>query len=70
MSASHARGILTGATRQLLVRWEETRRDWRDLKAADFSETILEPLRHDTQAALRTIEELDHLLAQIHADCE
>lgn len=70
MSASNAKGILTGATRQLQDRWEQTRRDWRDRKANDFSETYLEPLAHDVQAALRVIDELDILLQRIHADCE
>jgi hypothetical protein len=70
MSASNAKGILTGATRQLQDRWQQTRRDWRDRKATDFSETYLEPLAHDVQAALRVIDELDILLQRIHADCE
>jgi hypothetical protein len=70
MSASNAKGILTGATRQLQARWEDTRRTWRDQKAAEFEQTHLEPLIRDLAAALRTIEELDLLLQKIHADCE
>jgi hypothetical protein len=70
MSASNAKGILTGATRQLRDRWEQTRRDWRDRKATEFQEDYMDPLARDVQATLRVIDELDILLQQIHADCE
>jgi hypothetical protein len=70
MSASNAKGILTGATRQLQARWEDTFRTWRDQKAAEFEQSHLAPLARDLAAALRTIEELDLLLQKIHADCE
>lgn len=70
MSASNAKGILTGATRQLHSRWHETRTLWHDRKATEFQEHFLDPLFHDVAAALRVIDELDQLLHQIHAECE
>ena len=70
MSASNAKGILTGATRQLQARWGETRVSWRDQKALEFEKNFLDPLARDLAAALRTIDELDLLLQKIHADCE
>lgn len=70
MSASASRGLLTMATSQLLGRWEETRRSWRDNKAADFEALYLSELRDTVAAALRTLEELDQLLGKVHADCE
>lgn len=70
MSASGSRGLLTLATRQLMARWEETGHSWRDHKAAEFESLYLSELNHSVNAALRVLEELDHLLEKIHADCE
>jgi hypothetical protein len=70
MSASNAKGILNGATRQLQARWEETRQSWTDHKADQFEHDYLDPLSRDVTAALRVIDELDLLLQQIHGDCE
>lgn len=70
MSASGSRGLLTLATRHLMARWDETRVSWRDQKAADFEATYLGELSEQVASALRALEELDHLLEKIHADCE
>jgi hypothetical protein len=70
MSASGSRGLLTLATRQLQARWVETRNSWRDQKAAEFESLYLAELAHSVNAALRVLEDLDHLLEKIHADCE
>ena len=70
MSASGSRGLLTLATRQLQARWSETRTSWRDQKAADFEALYLSELTHDVNTALRVLEELEHLLDKIHADCD
>jgi hypothetical protein len=70
MSASGSRGLLTLATRQLHARWAETRNSWRDQKAAEFEALYLSELTNTVNAALRALEDLDHLLEKIHADCD
>lgn len=70
MSASGSRGLLTLATRNLMARWDETRVSWRDQKATDFEAAYLAELSEQVATALRALEELDHLLERIHADCE
>jgi hypothetical protein len=70
MSASGSRGMLTMATRHLQARWAETRNSWRDQKAADFEDTYLAELATSVNSALRVLEDLDHLLDKIHADCD
>ncbi len=70
MSASGSRGLLTLATRQLMSRWEETRNSWRDQKATEFESLYLTELGHSVNSALRVLEDLDHLLEKIHADCD
>ncbi len=70
MSLSASRGLLTLATRQLLTSWQETRVQWRDVKAQQFEETYLAELMTGINSALRVIEELDQLLEKTHADCD
>lgn len=70
MSASASRGLLTLATRGLMARWDETRVSWRDQKALEFEATYISELSEQVGTALRALEELDHLLERIHADCE
>ena len=67
---SGSKGLLTLATRNLHARWGETRYSWRDRKAAEFEEMYLSELMNGVNSALRVIEELDHLLEKIHADCD
>jgi hypothetical protein len=52
------------------ARWSETRNSWRDSKAADFEELYLADLAQCVNTALSVLEELEHLLERIHADCE
>jgi len=70
MSMSGSKGLLTLATRQLQARWGETCHSWRDSKAREFEELYLSELMTSMNSALRVIEELDHLLEKIHADCD
>ena len=70
MSMSGSKGLLTLATRQLQSRWGETRFSWRDRKAQEFDDLYLAELINSVNSALRVIEELDHLLEKVHADCD
>jgi hypothetical protein len=70
VSTAGSRGILAMATRQLLGSWDETRRSWRDQKAAEFEQCYLTEVKETANAAIRTLEELDQLLEKIHADCD
>ncbi len=71
MSATGAaKGTINDATRELMVRWDQVRESWRDAKAAEFSKTYLSGLGEDASRALRVMDELERLIAKIHADCE
>lgn len=70
MSLSASKGLLTLATRQLQARWGETRFSWRDRMAQEFDDVYLSELVNTVNTAFRTIDELDHLLEKLHADCD
>jgi hypothetical protein len=53
-----------------MVRWAEAKESWRDQKAADFESLYLSELGDSVNTALRALEDLDHLLEKIHADCD
>ena len=70
MSLGASKSLLNEANRELFARWEEARVSWRDSKAADFDKEYLAPLPQAVATAVRIIEELDVVLAKIHADCD
>jgi len=69
-AASAAKGTVNDATRELMVAWERVRERWRDAKAGEFSKAYLSGLGEDASRALRVMDELERLIAKIHADCE
>lgn len=70
MSISNSKGLLTGATRQLQERWQETRATWRDRKAEEFEQHYLSELAGQVNATVKVIEELERLIHKVHADCD
>jgi len=70
MSTSGSKGTLNGATRQLSARWTETRKTWRDHKAAEFEQVYLAELFHRVEDTFRVLDDLDQLLHKVHAECD
>ena len=71
MKASGGGGArLQAVSRQLHVKWEETKRDWRDRKALEFEERYLAELFDSVERTCHVIEELEKTLKKIQKDCE
>ena len=70
MSLNSTRTRLTTLTKQLSLRWSETREHWQDTKAAEFEKRFLEELFNRVNVAAASIEELDRALTKIRRDCE
>ena len=70
MSLGGSKSLLNESTRELFMRWEETRGSWRDAKAIDFDKEYLAGLPQAVATATRVIEELDAVLFKLHADCD
>ena len=58
------------ATKDLLLRWEETKQYWQDAKAAEFEQEYLTHLQSAVDRAIPTFEELDKLVTRVRSDCE
>ena len=61
---------LSGITKDLWGKWQQTRADWRDSKAQEFEEKYLAELMVTVGKTVAVIEQLDKLLQKIRKDCE
>jgi hypothetical protein len=70
MSASGGKGRLGGASKELALKWEETKNYWRDEKSAEFERKYLQELFVGVNKAVAVIDKLDELLKKVRSDCE
>ena len=70
MSLSGSKGRLNGITRELTLKWEDTKVSWRDLKAQEFEQRYVRELLVEMGRTMAALEKLDELLRKIRNDCE
>jgi hypothetical protein len=70
MSAGGSQGRLVGASKELALKWEQTRNFWRDEKSREFERKYLQDLFMGVDRAVAVIEKLDELLKKVRSDCE
>lgn len=70
MSLNSSKSRLSGLTRELMLRWLETKNHWRDQKSTEFEKKYLEELHHFTDKSIYAIEKLEELLKKVRSDCE
>ncbi|MBL6765443.1 MAG: hypothetical protein ISQ14_10850 [Verrucomicrobiae bacterium] len=61
---------LLAVARELATRWQETREQWRDRKAAEFEREFLDEIVQGVNTTVATISDLDKLIGKIRKDCE
>ena len=70
MSLSGDNSRLTALTKNLSLRWTETKDRWRDAKSAEFDERFMRELTPRVNQAAAAIEKLEELLKKIRKECE
>jgi len=70
MSATGSKGRLLGVTKELSLKWEETKNYWRDEKSREFEHKYLQELFAGMDKTVAVIEKLDELLKKVRSDCE
>jgi hypothetical protein len=70
MSLSGNKGRLVGLTRDITLRWGETKNFWRDAKSEEFERRYLVELNASVNRAVLIVEKLDELLKKVRSDCE
>ena len=62
--------LLAGVTRELAVKWSETKEYWQDAKAHEFEQKFLSELFASVDRSLPVFEDLEKLIKKIRTDCE
>jgi hypothetical protein len=70
MSLSASRSRLAAITKELSLRWEETRQYWKDAQSQEFAHRYMEELLARVDKTATVIEKLDGLLTKVRSDCE
>jgi hypothetical protein len=70
MGVYEGRGQLAKALKSLLLRWNETKGLWDDVRSDDFEKTYLLPLEMDMRNAVGAMDHMAIILHQIRRDCE
>ena len=70
MSMSGSKARLVGLTKELSLKWEDTRNYWRDAKAQEFERKYLQELFAGVDKTIGVVEKLDELLKRVQKDCE
>lgn len=70
MSLSGNRTRLMGLTKELALRWEETKNHWRDAKCEEFERRYMLELTARMEKTLGVIGKLDEVLRKARQDCE
>jgi hypothetical protein len=61
MSATSGKGRLAGATKELALKWAETKNYWRDEKSAEFERKYLRIAEHERAGKRRRVTDLPHI---------
>jgi hypothetical protein len=61
---------LLGATKELSLRWTETREQWHDEKCREFHERYMQELFASVDRSVTIIDKLNEVLKRIQDDCE
>jgi len=70
MSLAPNKALLVTLTKDLLLRWEQTRESWHDAKSLEFEKQYINELATTVDQAVEVIEKLDKLLTKVRSDCE
>ena len=61
---------LAALTKELQMKWQETRNYWQDSKSDEFQRKYLDELQANVDTTVAVIEQLDKLIIKIRSDCE
>jgi hypothetical protein len=70
MNLSGNKGRLTGLTREISLRWSETKVHWRDARSEEFERRFMAELSASVNRTVLIVEKLDEVLKKVRSDCE
>ena len=70
MNLSGSRSRLAALSKELHLRWVETKHYWRDGKSQEFENRFMDDLLARVDKTVTVVEKLDQLLSKVRKDCE
>jgi thymidylate synthase len=70
MSLRNSGTRLAMLTKELMLKWKDTRESWKDAKSGEFERKYLDELQGSVDNAVTVIDKLDKLISKIRKDCE
>ena len=70
MSLSGSRSRLAAISKELSLRWLETKYYWKDTKSQEFEQRFMDDLLARVDKTVTVIEKLDQVLSKVRKDCE
>ena len=70
MNLSGNKGRLVGLTRDIMLRWSETKNYWRDAKSEEFDRRFMAELDASVNRTVLIVDKLEELLKKVRSDCE
>lgn len=61
---------LAALTKELSLRWEDTKSFWKDAKSEEFERKWLAELMAGVEKSTEVFEQLDKIVAKVRNDCE
>jgi hypothetical protein len=61
---------LSAVTKELWVKWQQTKETWHDEKSQEFEKRFLLELYATVDKTVTVIDQLDKIVAKIRHDCE
>ena len=70
MNLSGSRSRLSALSKELHLRWMETKHYWRDSKSQEFESRFMDDLLARVDKTVTVVEKLDQVLSKVRKDCE
>jgi hypothetical protein len=70
MNVSGSKSRLAAISKELSLRWAETKEYWKDAKSREFEQRYMTELFARVDKTAMVIEKLDELLNRVKSDCE
>ena len=70
MNLSGNKSRLIGLTREILLRWAETKEHWRDARSEEFDHRFMAELDANVSRTVLIMDKLEELLKKVRNDCE
>ena len=70
MNLNSNKSRLAGLTKDILLRWHDTKRYWHDAKSEEFERRHITELSAQVDRAGIIVDKLEELLKKVRSDCE